>query len=508
MDTTPILVGSGQVVLKGVDSPEDARSPVELAAEAALLALKDTGSATLLARIDTLAMVRLFMDSARVFKHPFGSSNKPPLSVARRIGANPRKLIYGSEGGQSPQRMVNELADAICNGEAQAVLICGAEATHAMKMALRKQWALDWSEELDGDIEDRGYKPLQNPLERAHGITYPPQVYALFENAWRYRHGLSVADHQRVMARLFARFSDIAATNPYAQFPVARSEAFLATASAENYPLNIPYSKWLIAQDAVNQSAAVIMTSVGLAEDLGIPESQWVYLHGYGDADDSWVSERQDLASSEAIALATVAALATAQKSVADIDLLDIYSCFPIAVLAACEAMGLDWESDKALTVTGGLPFFGGAGNNYSLHAVAEMTARLRKKPGQFGMVSANGGYLSKQSVGIYSTAVPPARAASFFSAAKEPGVISGKIEIVSEYVGAGHIESYSLVYEKGKASTAFIIGRCLGGEKRFLALVEEGDIATLKELEAVEPIGREVRIEHRGKINLLKFAS
>jgi hypothetical protein len=55
-------------------------------------------------------------------------------------------------------------------------------------------------------------------------------------------------------------------------------------------------------------------------------------------------------------------------------------------------------------TVTGGLPFFGGAGNNYSMHAIATMAERLRASPGQFGLVLANGGFLSKEAAGVYST--------------------------------------------------------------------------------------------------------
>ncbi|NKI15873.1 acetyl-CoA acetyltransferase [Spongiibacter sp. KMU-166] len=508
MNTTPILVGSGQVVQRDIDASDSAKSPVELAAEAAQLALRDTFCGELIHHIDTLAMVRLFMDSAGVFTHPFGSCNKPPLSVAQRIGARPERLIYGAEGGQSPQRFVNELAQSIRGGKAKAAIICGAEATHAMKTALRRNWALDWSENISGDIEDRGYRPLQNPLERAHGITFPPQVYALFENAWRHRHGLSVAEHKCVMAKLFARFSAVASNNPYSQFPYARSEEFLATDSDDNYPINIPYNKWLIAQDAVSQGAAVVMTSVGIAEELGIPNSQWVYLHGQGDADDSWVSGRRDLAASEAVVRAVGEALASAGKCVNDIDLLDIYSCFPIAVITVCEALGLEIDSTKELTVTGGLPYFGGAGNNYSLHAVAEMTSRLRKSPGQYGLVSANGGYLSKQSVGIYSTTPPLPNVNTLYSSAKiEPDVVPGDTDVVAMYEGVGHVESYSLVYKKGQPASAFIIGRCMGGDRRFLAVVQKDDVETLKAVEASEFIGRKVNVEHRDNINVFKLS-
>ena len=493
IENTPILVGAGQCVVRDIQTPEEVLTPVELAARAAELALADTGCEGLAEHIDTLVMIRLMLDSARSYKHPFGTSNKPPLSVAQRIGANPRRLVYGHLGGQSPQRTVNELAEAIFNGESKAALICGSEATAAMKQALRNQWQLDWSETLEGDIEDKGIQRLQTDVELTHGATFPLQVYALFENAWRVKHGLSVAEHQALMAKLFAPFSEVAAQNPYSQYPVARDEEFLANASKENFPINIPYHKWLVAQDAVNQGASVVMTSVGMAKKLGIPESQWVYLHGYADADDTWVSERPDLGRSNALAAALNQALKQAGKSIADMDLVDIYSCFPIAVLAACDAMGLDWETNKVLTVTGGLPFFGGPGNSYSLHAIAEVATRLREMPGQFGLISANGGFLSKQSVGVYSTEPVKEWKPADTGAAQQLVDAQETVEVLPSYQGEGEIETYSFVYAKGQPVNAFIVGRVEGGKKRFLAKVKEGDSETLQAIESQEPIGRKV---------------
>ncbi len=99
-------------------------------------------------------------------------------------------------------------------------------------------------------------------------------------------------------------------------------------------------------------------------------------------------------------------ALKSAGKTPADIAHYDIYSCFPVAVLLAAEALGVDWRSTP-LTLTGGLPFSGGAGNNYSMHGIAAMVETLRADPGSFGLVLANGGFLSKEAVGIYSTTAP-----------------------------------------------------------------------------------------------------
>ena len=91
-----------------------------------------------------------------------------------------------------------------------------------------------------------------------------------------------------------------------------------------------------------------------------------------------------------------------------DIAHLDLYSCFPSAVQIAARELGLAIdEPGRALTVTGGLTFAGGPGNNYASHAIATLMPRLRAEPEAYGLATAVGWYLTKHAVGIYS-ACPP----------------------------------------------------------------------------------------------------
>ena len=277
------------------------------------------------------------------------------------------------------------------------------EALATIRNAQRAGVSFDWHEEVAGEYEDLWPEdPMTNAWETAHGITYPIQVYCLFEQVLRHELGLSSDDFRARIGRVFAPFSAVAAANAYAQFPEARDAAFIATPSKANFQLCEPYNKWMVAQDAVNQGAAVVLTSVGLARELGIPEANWVYLNAYADCDDLFVSQRPRLATSRAQGLAIRRALDDAGLAADQLTHIDLYSCFPVAVTAACEHLGIDPESDRALTLTGGLPYFGGCGNNYSLHAIAEVVAQLRGKNDVHALVAANGGYLSKHSVGIY----------------------------------------------------------------------------------------------------------
>ena len=380
-----------------------------IAAEAARVALKDCGKAqSVVHAIDTLVAIRIFPDSWNRprMPNPFGRAENPPRAIARRIGANPARAIYGNVGGNTPQKYINEMAEEIAEGRSEVVLLAGSEAIKTAQRALREGIELDWQEEDDGSLEDRGIgEALSTPHEFEHGLGVPIQTYPLFENALRGNAGRTLEEQLQVMGKLFAPFTQVAAENPFSLYGTRRTASELATVTEENRYISLPYPKWMNAMDGVNQGAAVIMTSVSKARELGIEESQWVYLHGCAEANEKLlVSERRDYHSAPAIGINAAKAFSMAGKSVEDMRFIDIYSCFPSAVEIACSELGLALDDKRGLTVTGGLPFFGGPGNNYSMHAIATMAERLRAAPGSYGLVTANGGYLSKHATGIYST--------------------------------------------------------------------------------------------------------
>ena len=66
-----------------------------------------------------------------------------------------------------------------------------------------------------------------------------------------------------------------------------------------------------------------------------------------------------------------------------DVAHLDLYSCFASSVHFALDALGIDPLADgRPLTVTGGLPYAGGAASNYLTHSLAAMVDVLRRRPG------------------------------------------------------------------------------------------------------------------------------
>ncbi|HVM98745.1 MAG TPA: acetyl-CoA acetyltransferase [Caulobacteraceae bacterium] len=491
-DLTPIVIGVGEASER-IDAPDYAAlSPVELASKAAAAALSDAGAPDLGKHVDVIAAIRQFEVSGPNARPPFGASNNFARSVGKRIGADPARAILEVVGGQGPQHLVNEFAHAIARGEAKMVLLAGSESISTVRHLTARGETRDWAEQVDGQLEDRGFggEGLMTRDLAYAGARTPIQVYALFENARRGRLGEDKATYRRHMAELFAPFTRVAAANPHAMSPEAKSVDELATVTPDNRFTADPFPRRMVARDQANQGAAVLLTSVGLARQLGVPEDRWVYLHGGADVRERTVMERQDLSRSPASAMAAQRALATAGASLADMAAFDLYSCFPIAVFNICDALGLAPDDPRGLTVTGGLPFFGGAGNNYSMHAIASIVRKLRARPGSKGLVGANGGFLSKYSVGVYST--EPRDWRPFDSAPLQREVDAWPAPpLAMEYAGEAAVETYTVDYS-GPEPRGVVVGRTATGA-RLAASVE--DAALVKRLIEEEPLGGKVTV-------------
>ena len=494
-ESTPILVGGGQFAEKEF-VPEQAQPPMGIAAEAAKAAIADTGIGESIANeIDTIVSIRIFPDSSNRprLQIPFGRAENPPRAVAQRIGANPVNAIYGNVGGNTPQKYINEMAERITAGDVELVLLAGSEAIKTAQTAMRNDIMLDWHEEFEGSQEDRGIgEKLMSPHEFAHGIGIPIQTYPLFENALRHHKGLGIEDHMLQMGSLFENFSAVAAANPYSFYGTARSAEELATVTKENRFIGFPYPKWMNAMDGVNQGAAVIMTSVGKAKELGIDPAKWVFLHGCAEANEKlMVTERINYHSAPAIGVNSARAFAMADIGLDDINYFDFYSCFPSAVELACEELGLAYDDPRGLTVTGGLPFFGGPGNNYSMHAIATMLPKLRANPAHYGFVTANGGYLSKHATGIYS-----AKPVEGKWEREKPDNYQGQIdamvspEFTEAPLGAATIETYTVCFARGMPEKGIVIGRLAESDQRFVANTP-ADVDLLTAMTRTEQIGR-----------------
>lgn len=463
-DRTPVIIGVGEASERLTDAGYRRMSPVDLAAEAAAFAVG--------VPIDVIAGVRQFEISTPWSQAPLGRADNFPRAVAARLGAEPRRAILEVTGGQAPQRLVSELAGEIAAGRAETALVCGAEAISTVAHLARADDRPDFTEHVGGQLEDRGFGLdglAPEPLA-AHGLLDPPGQYALFEHARRARLGLSHADYTATMGALFAPFTRVAAVHPHAAAPAVRTATELTTLTPANRMVADPYPRFLVSRDKVNQGAAVLLASAGAARRHGIPQDRWVFLHGHADLRERDVLDRPDLSAYPAAVAAIRHALDLAGLDLADVDVLDLYSCFPIAVTAVCDGLGLPVDDPRGLTVTGGLPFFGGPGNDYSLHAIAEVVRRVRRVPGTFGLVGANGGFLSKYSAGVYSTVPAPWRE----SADAEIQAALDRVPAVprcDDPAGPATVETYT----RKPGQDPIVVGRLDDG-RRFVATTAPGD--------------------------------
>ncbi len=482
-DRTPILIGAGQYTQRDVD-PAEAKEPLEMMAECARRAAEDAGAdAGLLAKLDAVAVVSI------VAWH----YQNPPRSLAERLGAQPAEALYTTMGGNTPQWLVNETAQKIATGRTRVALLAGAEAVATVRRAHRQRVTLKWTTSGAGEPTVIGdARPGTNAHEVAHALQVPIYIFPLFENALRAHRGQSIAQQREMLGTLCSRMSSVAADNPYAWFRIPRSASEITTVTPQNRMIGFPYPKYMNAIIDVDQAAAVLMTSVGEARTLGIDPSRWVYLWGCGDAHDLWyVSERVNYHGSPAIRVAGEKALAMAGIGIDQIDLLDLYSCFPCAVQLNRDMLGVAESDRRPLTVTGGLPYHGGPGSNYSMHAVATMMNRLRAARGQKGLVSALGWYATKHSIGIYATEPNPKPWVR-----EDPQAYQAALDamphpaLVTEPRGRGTIETYTVMHDRdGQPVKGIVIGRLADG-RRFLANTPE-DRQILESLMVNEAVGR-----------------
>lgn len=429
---TPVLVGVSQI-LQRIDDPLLGKEPVQMMLDAIHEAAADTGNAAILKAADSVRVIR-----------GIWSYKQPAKYLVEALGLSNVETMGTPYGGNMVQSCVNQSALDILNGRKSVVIITGAENGNSQAKARKAGVEIPYLD-LPGSYDAMLDKdvPMSSDGEIAIGIRAPIQIYPIFENALRYQRGESIADHAKRISELWAGFSQVAKDNPTAWLRDPVDAETIRTPGPKNRMVSFPYPKLMNSNNAVDMSSALIMCSVAKAKSLGIPEAKWVYPLAGTDAHDHYfVSNRENLYSSPAIRIAGTKALELAGMSVPDIDLLDVYSCFPSAVQVAINELGLD--ATKPLTITGGLTFGGGPLNNYVMHSIAKMVELLRQGQSQRGMITANGGYLTKHAFGIYSNEPLQEFVHENVQAAVDA---TPKKETVDTHEGAVTIESYTVMY-------------------------------------------------------------
>ncbi|KAJ5599039.1 Thiolase [Penicillium hetheringtonii] len=492
----PIIIGIADIKNRSA-KVEDAREPAALMLEAIHAAIKDASGSTanstkLQSSIDSI-------DVVKTWTWPY--SDLPGL-LGQKLGVQPKHKLYSEHGGNQPAKLLDDAARRIATGENQVAVLTGAEALASLAGCVKEGkmpppgWTSGPEAESITDVFSPTTRELKKDIGGIHSVGAPIHIYPLYENGFRAHRGQSIEENHQESAILYGSFSQTAASNQYAWNYGQKPETAesIGTISKKNRMICFPYPLLMNAFNTVNLGAACIVTSTEFAKQLGVPEEKWIYpLGGAGFRERDLFWERPNFYESSAISKSLDECLKSSSLKPSDIGIYDFYSCFPIVPKLACHHLGISiTEPQKAITVLGGLTSFGGAGNNYSMHAITEMVRQLRTGSTQNGLILANGGFLSYQHA-ICISKQPRRDKTIYPDGSLLQGLISDPIPPIDlEAEGKAQIETYTVEFSRnGSPSCAHIVGRILGSNHRFLA--NHGDEATLHRLSSRsdEPIGK-----------------
>lgn len=490
---TPVIVGAGQFLHRAAGL-DDALDTVDLMANASRAAANDAG-------LGALPEV----DSVRVVGTLSWRYGDPAWVLAARLGLTPSQYAVSSMGGNSPQSLVNATARQIRAGDLDVALLAGGEAWRTRMRARKAGVDLGWETAPEGQVPDTIGSSLEMNLqdEIDRGIYMPVQVYPMFETAIRAAAGSTPEDHLIAVSEMWARFSETASRNPFAWLREARTAAEIRTPSATNRMVGSPYTKSMNSNNDVDMAASVIMCSVGAAQRLGVPEDRWVFPHSGTDCHEHpFVSHRDTFARTPAIERGGAMALELAGIGIDDVAIVDLYSCFPSAVQLGARSLGLDpFDASRPVTRTGGLCFAGGPWNNYVMHAIATVVGELRERPGEFGLVWANGGYATKHAFGVYATTPPAAGFRHDTPQAEIDAMPRRDLAAPADAAGAATIEAYTVMHGRDGAPELALAACLLADGRRAWGTSDAAEVTGA--LVSGEWVGTSVRLDESGTMDL-----
>jgi acetyl-CoA C-acetyltransferase len=432
-DRTPVLVGIGTATQRE-DDFRCAFEPMDLMLQAVRAAGADTGSAGTLAGTQWIAVPR----GRWRYTNPAGE-------IARSLGATGARTVLTSVGVLQ-QTLIGEACGRIARGEAHTTLVAGADTGHRLLRAkIAGERASERSEQGAPDDFWQPKEELRHPVEIRAGLNMPVGLYALMESAFRHARGWGLEEHRDRLAKLSVQFSAVAADNPEA-WSRRTVQAEEVRESGPRNPLQaFPYNRFHCSSWSVDQAAALLFCSVSQARTLGIAPERWIYPLASTESNHMVaVSARARLDECVGARVAGRAALDHAGLRPEALDLTELYSCFPIAVEAYAQALGLSLNGP--LTVTGGMNFAGGPYNNYLFQSTARTARLLREGHGRSALVSCVSGVLTKQGFGLWSREPGPGFLQQDFS--EEVARELATLPVIEEHQGPARVAGCTVLPE------------------------------------------------------------
>jgi acetyl-CoA C-acetyltransferase len=458
----PVIIGIGELIDRSCDPGLE---PVEMLRRCVEAADADAGGG-FARRIDTMRVVNSISWPYRDL----------PGLLARKLRLRGCEGLHGPVGGETPVRLLVDLAVDIASGYSEVALLCGAEATKTLMQEARRGRKPEWS---DADPHAGPFRPEEfvTPLCARYGLIKPTDIYPLYENATRAAWGLSFEQATAESGTIWSNMSRVAAQNPYAWSGKPMTPAEITTPSESNRTIAFPYTKFQVAQIGVNQAGAILLTHRDAALAAGVPEERLVYVGAGAGAHEPYdILARTGYEHSPALAHVLERTLEINGLAAQDVDLFELYSCFPVVPKLARRALGL--PADAQLSVSGGLTFFGAPLNNFMTHAAAAMVRALRTGQGRTGLLHGNGEFVTKHQAAILAATPPPPGVATYnLDLQPECDAAYGSAPALAEaYEGPATIETYTVIFTpQGQPDRGALILRTPDG-RRTLARVAEAE--------------------------------
>ena len=492
MERNVVVAGWGQIT-QPKEMNGTAEDPLGLMLKASRRAAEMMASRKILTTLDGIMIVRTLS------RHYIS----PAKELAEKLGAAPGYTHVSGIGGNSPQTLINMAAGMIARNELDSVLITGAEAyVQRENRPKRVDSAL-----FRGIPKDYPGDDLigSTPLENHHGIEHPMQGFPLFETALWAASGLDLKSYLLKIGRMWSDFSKMAATHPYAWSKTVKTPEEIITPGPFNRPVAFPYTKFMNSFVTVDQGAAVILMSEEAGRKYAQKDRRTVYFLGGGYAEDRqrFMIEKSDFTTSPPLKAAVKKALERSCVPLEKIDCFDLYSCFPSAVSIAKKMIGISDHDPRPLTLTGGLGFFGGPGNNYNLHGIATLAQKIAAGEKTNGLVTALGWFMHKHAAGVYG-------AEPFGGEFKHHDIIDQKecysgnppLKIKSEFTGTGTIETYTIIYSLDQAPSYAVLYGKTEDDFRFIARTpDSADV--FRQLESKNRVGQTVFVNFDSSRNM-----
>ncbi len=478
-DNTPVLVGVGTATRREQDFSR-APEPMDLMLEAVAAAGYDSTVTGALPGTQYIAV-------------PKGrwSYRNPAAEIGRAIAAD-RPTTVLTTVGVLQQTLISEACVKISNGEIHTALVAGADSGYRLLRAqIAGSVAGERMQDSAPDITMAPAAELRHPAELAAGLQMPVGPYAIMESARRASQGLTVSQHRDRLAELGAAFSRVAMGNPRAWQQELAGAAAIREASPRNPMQAFPYTRAHCSNWNVDQAAALLLCSAARARALGIARRHWIFPRASAESNHMVpVCARASLDTCAGAELAGRAVLAAAGIGIRDVDLVDLYSCFPLAVTSYAQAIGL--RADVAMTITGGMAFAGGPYNNYLFQATCRAAELLRAGRGRNALLSCVSGVLTKQAFCLWSVDPGPAgfvRVDVSEAAARRTEVL----DVLEDFTGAGRVAGYTVLHSRAAAPVGVLLVDTAGGAR---AVATCRDAALLARLQQEEFVGRQVHVE------------